>query len=103
MKRRLMMGMREEKGVVKEKEIKINIIKFKEKYALKHKEDDRKKKVRILSREGKARSKKWGRSYNVEDVNTGEVYWLNLDEWVVKREEENEEGLWGEREEDSEE
>ena len=94
MKRRLMMGMREEeKGVVKEKEIKINIIKFKEKYALKHKEDDRKKKVRILSREGKARSKKWGRSYNVEDVDTGEVYWLNLDEWEVKREEETAEAL----------
>ena len=32
----------------------------------------------------------------------GEVYWLNLDEWEVKREEENEEGLWVERE-DSEE
>ena len=82
----------------KEKKLKGNIIKLKEKYALNHKEDDQKKKVRILSRVGKARSKKWGRSYNVKDVNTGEVYWLNLDEWEVKREEETAEGLWGERE-----
>ena len=89
---------------MKEKETrkKENIIKLKENYVLKHKEGDRKKKVRILSREGKARSKKWGRSYNVEDVDTGEVYWLNLDEWEVKKEEENEEGLWVKRE-DSEE
>ena len=57
----------------------------KENYVLKHKEDDRKKRVRILSRAGKARSRKWGRSYNVEDVDTGEMYWLNLDEWEVKR------------------
>ena len=34
----------------------------------------------------------------MEDVDTGEMYWLNLDEWEVKREEENEEGLWVERE-----
>ena len=95
----------EEKGAVKEKEkqIKGNIIKLKEKYALKHKEDDRKKKVRILSRAGKVRSKKCGRSYNVEDVDTGDVHWLKLDEWEVKREEVNEEGLWGEKEEDNEE
>ena len=53
---------------------------MKENYALKRKEGDRKKKVKILSRAGKAKSKKWGRSYNVD---TGEVYWLNLDEWEV--------------------
>ena len=47
---------------------------------MKHTEDDQKKKVRILSRVEKVRSKKWGRRYNVEDVDT-EVYWLNLDEW----------------------
>ena len=50
--------------------------------------------MRILSRAGKARNKKWGRSYNVEDVDTGEVYWLNLDEWKVKRKEETAETLW---------
>ena len=65
---------------------------------MKHKEDNRKKKVRILSRMGKVRNKKWGRSYNVEDVDTAKVYWLNFDEWEVKREQENDEGLWGERE-----
>ena len=54
--------------------------------------------MRILSRAGKARSQKWGKSYNVKDVDTGEVYWLNLDEWEVKKEEENEEGLWVKRE-----
>ena len=59
--------------------------------------------MRILSRAGKARNKKWGRSYNVEDVDTGEVYWLNLDEWEVKREEETAEALWGEREREREE
>ena len=90
----------EERGVVKEKEkqLKWNIIKLKEKYALRNKEDDRMKKVRILSRVRKARSKKWGRSYNIEDVDMGEVYWLNLDEWEVKREEKTAEALWGERE-----
>ena len=62
-------------------------IKLKENYALKHKEDDRKKKVKILSKAGKAKSKKWGRSYNVEDVDTGEAYWLNLDEWELDKEE----------------
>ena len=38
----------------------------------------------------------------MEDVDTGEVYWLNLGEFEVKKEEENEEGLWVKRE-DSEE
>ena len=33
-------------------------IKLKENYALKHKEDDQKKKVKILSRAGKANNKK---------------------------------------------
>ena len=55
-------------------------IKLKENYALKYKDDDRKKKVKILSRAGEAKSKKWGRSNNVD---TGEVYGLNLDEWEV--------------------
>ena len=72
-------------------------IKLKENYALKH-EDDRKKKAKTLSRAGKAKSKKWGRSYNVEDVDTGEVYWLNLDEWELDNEENIEVGLLGERE-----
>ena len=71
--------LREEEREGREKKIKLN-----ENYALKHKEDDRKKKLKILSRAGKANSKKWGRSYNVEDVDTGEVYWLNLDEWEVE-------------------
>ena len=56
---------------------------MKENYALKHEEDGRKKNVKILSRAGKAKSKKWDRSYNVEDVDTGEVYWLNLNEWEL--------------------
>ena len=66
----------EEEGEVlreEEREGREKKIKLKENYALKHKEDDRKKKVKILSRAGKAKSKKWGRSYNVEDVDTGEV------------------------------
>ena len=54
--------------------------------------------MKILSRAGKANSKKWGRSYNVEDVDTGEVYWLNLDEWEVENEKDIEVGLLGERE-----
>ena len=49
---------------------------------MKHKEDDRKKKVKILSRAGKPKSEKWGRSYNVEDVGTGEVYWLG---WMMRK------------------
>ena len=69
-----------------ERRKKENRIRLKEDYALEHKNNDRKKKVRILSRAWKARSKKLGRSYNVEDVDTGEVYWLNLDEWEVKKE-----------------
>ena len=63
-----------------------------------HKEDDGRKKVRILSR---ARNKKWERSYNVKDVDMVEMYWLNLDEWEVKRKEETAEPLWGEREDDN--
>ena len=79
----------------KEKQIKGDIIKLKEKYVLKHMEDDRKKKSENTeqSRE-KARSKKW-EEVIAEDVDTEEVYWLNLDEWKVKRKEENVEGLWG--------
>ena len=34
----------------------------------------------------------------MEDVDTGEVYWLNLDEFEVK----NEEGLWVKREDSKE-
>ena len=85
----------EEWGELKEeeKQKKENKIKLKENYVLKHKEDDRMKKVRILSKAGKVRSKKSGRSYNMEDVDMGEVYWLNFDEWEVKREEESEERL----------
>ena len=61
----------DEKGMVKEeeKQIKGNIIKLNEKYVSQH-EDDQKKKVRILSKAAKARSKKWG-SYKIEDVDMG--------------------------------
>ena len=67
-----------EKGELKEEEKwkKEKKIKLKENCVLKYKEDDWMKNVRILSRVGKARSKKWGRNYNMEDVDTGEVYWL---------------------------
>ena len=52
-------------------------IKIGKKYTLKSKEDKQERKVKILSRAGKAQSKKWGRSYNVEDMETEEVYWLS--------------------------
>ena len=50
------------------------LIKIGEKYQLKSKQDNRERKVRILTRAGKAKSKKWGRSYNVEDMDKEEVY-----------------------------
>ena len=50
------------------------IIKIGENNQLKSKQDNRERKVRILTRAGKAKSKKWGRSYNVEDMDKEEVY-----------------------------
>ena len=57
-------------------------------------EDEGERQVRVLSRAGKARSKKWGRSYNVEDEETAERYWISFDDWKIEeevREEESEE------------
>ena len=49
-------------------------------YKLQNKDDEREVRVKVLSRVRKARSMKWGRSYNVENLETEERYWLNLDD-----------------------
>ena len=55
-------------------------------YKLRNKDDEREVRVKVLSRAGKARSVKWGRSYNVENLKTEERYWLNLDDWDLEEE-----------------
>ena len=40
--------------------------------------------MNTLSRAGKAKSVKRGRSYNVENLETEERYWLNLDDWDLE-------------------
>ena len=53
----------------------VRTIKMGERYEIKSKEDGSVKKVKILGRAGKTSSKKWSNSYNVMNLETGELGW----------------------------
>src|SRR5215469_16111224 len=53
-------------------------IKKGERYNITNKETQEEKIIKIISRAGKATSKKWSDCYNIEDVETGQKHWINL-------------------------
>ena len=69
-----------EKTKVEEEGTKKTVVKIRGTYKLRNKDDEREVRVKVLSRAGKAKSVKWGKSYNVENLETEERYWLNLDD-----------------------
>ena len=56
-------------------------IKIGEGYQCRKKDNGDRMKFRILSRAGKISSKKWGDSYNVENLESGEKKWIDLREY----------------------
>ena len=55
-----------------------------ERYEIKSKEDGSVKKVEILGRAGKVSSKKWSDSYNVINLETGELGWKDMRQYKEK-------------------
>ena len=48
---------------------------------IRNKENENNKMIEIISRAGKATSKKWKNSYNVKDIETGNIEWINMEEY----------------------
>ena len=51
-----------------------------ERYEMEHKEDGQKREIKVISWAGKATSKKSGDSYNVQNLNNGQINWVNMRE-----------------------
>ena len=73
---------------VEDQGTKKTVVKIRGTYKLQNKDDEREVRVKVLNRAGKARSVKWGRSYNIENLETEERYWLNLDDLDLEEKEE---------------
>ena len=69
-------------------------IKIGERYQCRKKDNGDRMKIRILSRAGKVSSKKWGDSYNVENLESGEKKWIDVREYKKIKMLGEEEEVW---------
>ena len=47
-------------------------------YEIDHKKDGKKREIKVISLTGKATSKKWGDSYNIQNLDNGQISWVNM-------------------------
>ena len=66
---------------MEQREEEIPKMKAGERYEIKHKESGQRREVEVISRAGKATSKKWSDSYNIRDLGTGQTRWINMREY----------------------
>ena len=52
-----------------------------ERYEMDHKKDGKKREIKVISLSGKATSKKRRDSYNIQNLDNGQISWMNMREY----------------------